>query len=82
MNIDRTAPTTGADAPAGWNNTTVTVSLEAVDGLSGVDTTYYKVDGGSQQEGTSLTIDTEGVHTLQYWSVDQAGNTRPPGPPR
>ncbi len=75
VNIDRTAPTTGADAPGGWNNTAVMVSLEAADGLSGVDATYYKVDGGAQQEGTSLTIDTEGVHTLQYWTVDQAGNT-------
>ncbi|WP_270888869.1 OmpL47-type beta-barrel domain-containing protein [Pedococcus sp. 5OH_020] len=75
VNIDRTAPTTGADAPAGWNNSTVTVSLEAADGLSGVDATYYAVDSGDAVKGTSLTIDTEGVHTLKYWSVDQAGNT-------
>ena len=25
--------------------------------------------------GRALTISTEGVHTLKYWSVDQAGNT-------
>src|SRR4051794_36681827 len=74
VNIDRTAPTTGADAPGGWNNSSVTVSLAAADGLSGVDATYYKVDGGDAHKGALLTIDTEGVHTLTYWSVDQAGN--------
>ena len=75
VNIDRTAPTTGADAPAGWNNSTVTVSLTGADGLSGVDATYYAIDGGNAAKGTSLTIDTEGIHTLEYWSVDRAGNT-------
>lgn len=75
VKIDRTAPTTGADAPGGWNNTAVTVSLDPNDGLSGVDATYYTVDGGAQHEGTTLTIATEGAHTLRYWSVDQAGNT-------
>ena len=74
VNIDRTPPTTGADAPTGWNRTQVTVSLEAADGLSGVDATYYEVDGGARHQGTSLTIDTEGEHTLRYWSVDNAGN--------
>jgi hypothetical protein len=74
VKIDRTAPTTGANAPAGWNNSTVTVSLDASDGLSGVDASYYAVDGGDPVKGTSLTISTEGVHTLKYWSVDKAGN--------
>jgi hypothetical protein len=74
VNIDRTAPTTGANAPAGWNNSSVTVSLDAHDGLSGVGATYYTVDGGAQYTGSSLTISAEGIHTLKYWSVDQAGN--------
>ncbi|WP_157695462.1 OmpL47-type beta-barrel domain-containing protein [Nakamurella panacisegetis] len=78
VNIDRTAPTTGADAPGGWNNSAVTISLHPADGLSGVDATYYAVDKGPAVRGTSLTIDTEGVHTLMYWSVDQAGNTEAP----
>ncbi|KRE43667.1 OmpL47-type beta-barrel domain-containing protein [Knoellia sp. Soil729] len=75
VNIDRTAPTTGANAPAGWNNSAVTVSLAAKDGLSGVDATYYAVDGGDAVKGALLTIDTEGQHALTYWSVDKAGNT-------
>ncbi|GAB3763044.1 hypothetical protein FB382_001317 [Nocardioides ginsengisegetis] len=77
VKIDRTAPTTGADAPAGWNNSAVTVSLSAADGLSGVEGTYYAVDGGTSHQGSSLTLSTEGVHTLTYWSVDNAGNTEP-----
>jgi large repetitive protein len=78
VKIDRHAPTTGANAPSGWNNTAVTVSLVAGDNLSGVDATYYTVDDGDQHHGTTLTIDTEGEHTLTYWSVDEAGNTEAP----
>ena len=78
VNIDRHAPVTGADAPAGWNNNAVTISLTASDGLSGVDATYYTVDGGDTVRGSSLTIDSEGVHELRYWSVDEAGNAEAP----
>ncbi len=74
VNIDRTAPTTGADAPSGWQNSAVTVSLHAEDGLSGVHATYYTVDDGAQHQATTLTITAEGVHTVTYWSVDDAGN--------
>ncbi|WP_076260308.1 OmpL47-type beta-barrel domain-containing protein [Intrasporangium flavum] len=74
VKIDRTAPVTGANAPAGWNNTSVTVSLSASDGLSGVGATYYTVDGGDAVKATTLTISTEGQHALTYWSVDKAGN--------
>src|SRR5262249_10043382 len=75
IKIDRTAPTTEADAPAGWNNHDVTVNLTAHDPLSGVAATYYILDNGSQQSGNSLTISTQGVHTVKFWSVDKAGNT-------
>lgn len=75
VKIDRTAPSTGADAPTGWNNTAVTVSLSASDGLSGVEATYYKIGAADPVRGTFLTINTQGVHTLTYWSVDEAGNT-------
>ena len=58
----------------GWNNTDVTVSLDANDALSGVKATYFTLDGGAQQVGTSIHINVQGIHTLQYWSVDKAGN--------
>ncbi len=75
INIDRTAPNTTAIAPAtNWNNTDVIVELDANDALSGVRATYYKVNGGAEQVGTSVSFNTEGAHTLDYWSVDKAGN--------
>lgn len=74
VNIDRTAPNTTATAPASWNNTDVTVSLAATDALSGVAATYYTVDAGAQHSGTTVGISSEGTHTLQFWSVDEAGN--------
>ena len=75
VKIDLTAPTTSAVAPSGWNNTSVTVNLDATDNLSGVFATYYIVDGGAQQMGASVAFSAEGDHTLQYWSVDNAGNS-------
>lgn len=75
-NIDKTAPTTTDNAPAGWADRDVTVTLSAGDnaGGSGVADTFYKVDGGPQQKGTSITLTTEGTHSLTYWSTDRAGN--------
>lgn len=75
VNIDTVAPNTTADAPAAWNNLNVTVELKASDGMSGVKATYYTLDGGSQQTGTSVQISSEGIHTLEYWSVDNADNS-------
>jgi galactosylceramidase len=71
---DRMAPVTTDDAPAGWVNRDVTVTLHAEDSESGVSATYYTVDGGPQQTGTSVTLSDEGIHTLVYWSEDAAGN--------
>lgn len=75
VKIDKTAPNTTATAPVNWNNADVTVTLNAADALSGVAATFYKLDGGTQQSGTSVSISAEGMHTLQFWSVDNAGNT-------
>jgi hypothetical protein len=58
-----------------WNNVSQTVVLDAGDGGSGVASTHYKVGSGATQTGTTVTIADEGTHTLQYWSVDRAGNT-------
>jgi hypothetical protein len=73
VNIDKTPPSTTSDAPGGWSNHVVTVTLSPADSLSGVDATYFRIDGGTVQSGTVATIE-EGVHTLAYWSVDNAAN--------
>jgi hypothetical protein len=74
VDIDTTAPSTDAVAPSGWQSSDAAVTLTGSDNLSGVKATFYILDGGVQQTGTSVSISTEGVHTLQYWSVDKAGN--------
>ncbi len=77
--IDRYAPVTTDDAPAGWSTTPVTVSLAATDAGSGVDYTRYRVNGGTTATYTvPFTISEEQTNTLQYWSVDLRGNVEMP----
>jgi hypothetical protein len=73
---DSTPPTTTDDAPSGWQNHPVTVTLTATDdaGGSGVASTHYTVDGGADQTGTSVSVSGDGTHTVSYYSVDKAGN--------
>jgi hypothetical protein len=75
VKIDLTAPSTSASSAPDWSNTSVTVTLSATDTLSGVAATHFTVDGGGVQTGTSVVLSTEGIHTVNYWSVDNAGNT-------
>lgn len=72
--IDFTAPVTTDDARSGWYKTDKTVTLNAIDSTSGIAATYFKVDGGEQQSGKTIEFNSEGIHTLVYWSVDHAGN--------
>lgn len=74
VSIDRTRPSTNATAPSGWANVAQTVTLAPSDALSGVAGTFYILDGGAQQSGTSVPVTGDGTHTLVYWSVDKAGN--------
>ena len=78
VQIDTHAPTTSASTLPEWNNSTVTLALSATDNLSGVESTLYTVDGGSVQTGTSVLLTTEGMHTVMFWSVDNAGNVEQP----
>ncbi len=80
VNIDTTAPTTGAtnlqaSATTGWVNAAQTVSLSGSDALSGVKATYYTLDGsGTKTYTTPFTVSGQASHTVTYWSVDNAGN--------
>ena len=77
VRIDTTAPVTSDDAPTGWSNGPVTVTLSATDGGgSGLATTEYKLDGATAwSTGTSVPVSGQGIHTLNYRSTDAAGNT-------
>ena len=71
---DSTPPVTEDDAPSTWQKQDVTITLTASDAGSGVKTTYYQVNDGEPQTGTTVQIIEEGTHTVTYWSIDEAGN--------
>lgn len=67
-----------ASITAGWNRSTVTVSLVASDAGSGVSATYYRLNSGATTRYTApVAVSSQGTNTLQYWSVDGVGNTEP-----
>jgi endo-1,4-beta-xylanase len=74
MKTDTTVPVTTDNAPEDWVNKDVTITFNANDNDTGVAATYYSIDNEVVQNGNSVTIYEEGVHTLTYWSVDKAGN--------
>ena len=75
VKIDATAPVTTSSADSAWHTGAVTVTLTPSDAQSGVASTRFRLDGGAWQTGTSLSVSGNGVHTIQYYAVDKAGNT-------
>lgn len=81
--VETNAPTTSASlSPAainGWyKNPTVTLSADDdyAGGGAGIDFTQYRVDGGSWTTYSApFQVTGDGSHTLEYYSVDLAGNT-------
>jgi len=73
-------PTATATAENGYTNNTWSASNVVINftcsdtglGCDGVNQVHYKVDNGAEQTGASVTISTEGAHTLEYWGVDTA----------
>jgi len=74
VKIDKTAPVTISDVQDNWSREDVIVHLSASDSLSGVDNTFYSIDGSEYIQGTTFTIKDEGIHKINYYSVDAAGN--------
>jgi len=79
LSIDYTAPATTAGLSGAlnggvWDNA-ITIALKATDNVSGVQATYYTLDGGAKTVYTApFQVATIGTHTLDFWSVDYAGN--------
>ncbi len=80
--IDTTPPTTTDNAPAGWQDHAVTVTLTPSDtgsGMSGGQAgTWYSLDGGAYTPGTSIAVSGNGSHTVSYYSKDSLGNAETP----
>jgi hypothetical protein len=78
---DTTPPITIAAGAVGgrWYRRTVSLTLSTIDnvGGSGVARTEYSLDGGPWTRGTSISVSTQGRHTLLYFSRDNAGNDEP-----
>jgi len=76
---DSTAPVTVDNYDNSWHAVDYKINLAATDDLSGVAETYYKINNGptqtvSAQGQPSITTESPD-NTLEYWSVDLAGNT-------
>ena len=78
--VDTVAPDTqyspsGTVGQNGWYTSSVTVTLNASDGTSGVAVTLYSLDGGSWTTYTApFTVSGDLAHSLCYFSEDEAGN--------
>ncbi len=66
---------TGVSGANGWYLSAVDIELSAVDDFSGVEATYYSLDGGGWNVySNEFQVSTEGTHLLSFYSVDVAGN--------
>jgi hypothetical protein len=81
LRYDITPPTTrlNPSGTMGRNSyyvSTVTLRFEASDSASGVVETRYRINDGAWQtwKGASVTFSNEGTYTVEYYSVDIAGN--------
>jgi len=79
---DASPPYTFDNYDGSWHIENFVITLTATDDLSGIAETYYKINYGPTQSisvnGQPL-ITTEGENnTLEYWSVDKAGNEEVP----
>ncbi len=78
IQVDATPPTVNPRIPSpdGWNDWFVTapvnVSIEGADGLSGLSSALVSVNGEAGQPSASLT---DGVYTIDFTSIDNAGNS-------
>ena len=65
----RQRPVTVSDIDPVWQQGPVSVTLTADDTLSGVDATYYRIDGGQTVTYTApFDVTGDGTHTVEYWS--------------
>ncbi|OCT11360.1 hypothetical protein A8709_06715 [Paenibacillus pectinilyticus] len=69
------APDTTDNASPDWQRTAQTVILTATDEGGGVRNTFYSVDQGPFVEGNTVVVAEDGVHVIQYYSVDNFGHT-------
>ncbi len=77
--IDTQSPSTslsisGVNGLNGWYTSEVGVTLSAIDETSGVSKILYRIDNGEWNVYSGTFSVEEGIHILDYYSVDNAGN--------
>jgi len=73
--LDNTPPVTSWDGNESWMNSNQTISLACVDNGSGCTETKYQLDGNGFVDYTAaIVIESEGEHSLEFYSVDDANN--------
>ncbi|MEH7273212.1 OmpL47-type beta-barrel domain-containing protein, partial [Neobacillus vireti] len=71
---DVTPPVTSSNVEDKWLNESFIVKLTATDDLSGVEKTYYSLNGAEYVRGATVFVSDSGVNTVSFLSVDKAGN--------
>jgi len=83
VNLDLSPPETdhrltGTGGSGGWFLTNVSLELEAYDGLSGLNRTWFRLDGAPWDEyGSEIRVEGEGTHLVSFYSIDLIGNIEP-----
>jgi len=79
LKIDMTPPTVSLvpgrqPNASGWYTASVPYAINVVDSGSGPYQSYYRLNSGAWQLGTSFTLATEGIHQIEAYGTDVAGN--------
>ena len=78
VKLDKTAPTTNDDYDGLWHISDITIILTVDDELSGVTDTLFRINDGPLMNvsfnGHPLIVTEGSNNTLEYWSLDAAGN--------
>jgi len=80
VNVDTVVPTfalsiNGTSGSGSWYVSSINVDSGVADATSGLGDVQHSVDGGAFQAGSSVTISTDGTHTVSFKATDNAGNT-------
>lgn len=75
---DHTPPITSTNTLAEYNGPCRIVFSIQDNGKVGIGRTFYKLDNGTVTAGSQLYVTDPGAHTLEFWSIDQAGNVESP----
>ncbi|WP_052703101.1 discoidin domain-containing protein [Paenibacillus beijingensis] len=77
--VDNLPPATyaaaeGTEGKDGWFVSSVSLALTAEDSLSGIGTTFVKIDGEDWRSYAEPIVLGDGKHEVHYYSIDRSGN--------